>query len=84
MKAIADYFHKAIAMATDREMGRRGCFFINLLMAADIPTPELQQAIDREVMFFASILDLFYQGFDSLAKPLGTRIEINRASFSWR
>lgn len=55
-KAISDYFHKAIAIATERGMGRRGCFFINLLMAAEIPTPELQQAIDREVIFIQNFL----------------------------
>jgi TetR/AcrR family transcriptional regulator, transcriptional repressor for nem operon len=50
MKAIEDYFHNAIEIATNKGMGR-GCFFINLLMAAEIPTPELQQAIDRDLMF---------------------------------
>jgi TetR/AcrR family transcriptional regulator, transcriptional repressor for nem operon len=63
MKAIEDYFHKAILfqrgsaneIATDRGMGR-GCFFINLLMAAEIPTPELQQAIDRDVIFLKNFL----------------------------
>jgi TetR/AcrR family transcriptional regulator, transcriptional repressor for nem operon len=62
-KAIEDYFHQAIlfqrgsanAIATDRGMGR-GCFFINLLMAAEIPTPELQQAIDRDVIFLKNFL----------------------------
>jgi TetR/AcrR family transcriptional regulator, transcriptional repressor for nem operon len=55
IKAIEDYFHNAIEIATDRGMGR-GCFFINLLMAAEIPTPELQQAIDREVIFIENFL----------------------------
>jgi TetR/AcrR family transcriptional regulator, transcriptional repressor for nem operon len=49
MKAIEDYFHNAIEIATHQGMGR-GCFFINLLMAAEIPTPELQQAIDRDLI----------------------------------
>lgn len=54
-KAIEDYFHQATEIATDRGIGR-GCFFINLLMAAEIPTPELQQAIDRDVIFLKNFL----------------------------
>jgi TetR/AcrR family transcriptional regulator, transcriptional repressor for nem operon len=49
MKAIEDYFHNAIEIATNQGMGR-GCFFINLLMAAEIHTPALQQAIDRDLI----------------------------------
>ncbi|MFM2302638.1 MAG: hypothetical protein RLZZ135_41 [Cyanobacteriota bacterium] len=56
MKAIEDYFHNAIEIATNKGMGR-GCFFVNLLMAAEIPTPELQQAIDRELIFLKTFLD---------------------------
>jgi TetR/AcrR family transcriptional regulator, transcriptional repressor for nem operon len=55
MKAIKDYFRNAIEIATNQGMGR-GCFFINLLMAAEIPTPELQQAIDRDVIFLKNFL----------------------------
>ena len=50
MKAIEDYFHNAIELAIEKGMGR-GCFFINLLMAAEVPTPELQQAINHDVIF---------------------------------
>lgn len=55
MKAIEDYFQKAIAIATTTGMGR-GCFFINLLMAADIPTPEIQQTLDRDTIFVKAFL----------------------------
>jgi TetR/AcrR family transcriptional regulator, transcriptional repressor for nem operon len=48
--AISHYFHNAIEIATTKEMGR-GCFLVNLLMSAEIPTPELQQAIDLDVIF---------------------------------
>jgi TetR/AcrR family transcriptional regulator, transcriptional repressor for nem operon len=48
--AIAHYFHNAIEIATTKGMGR-GCFLVNLLMSAEIPTPELQQAIDLDVIF---------------------------------
>ncbi len=62
-KAIEYYFHQAILfqrgsaneIATNRGMGR-GCFFVNLLMAAEIPTPELQQAIDLNVIFLKNFL----------------------------
>jgi TetR/AcrR family transcriptional regulator, transcriptional repressor for nem operon len=50
MPAIAHYFHNAIEIATTKGMGR-GCFLVNLLMSAEIPTPELQQAIDLDVIF---------------------------------
>jgi TetR/AcrR family transcriptional regulator, transcriptional repressor for nem operon len=48
--AIANYFHNAIEIASTKGMGR-GCFLVNLLMSAEIPTPELQQAIDLDVIF---------------------------------
>jgi TetR/AcrR family transcriptional regulator, transcriptional repressor for nem operon len=50
MPAIAHYFYNAIEIATTKGMGR-GCFLVNLLMSAEIPTPELQQAIDLDVIF---------------------------------
>jgi TetR/AcrR family transcriptional regulator, transcriptional repressor for nem operon len=50
MPAISNYFHNAIEIATTKGMGR-GCFLVNLLMSAEIPTPELQQAIDLDVSF---------------------------------
>ena len=50
VKAIAAYFRKAIEIATTTGMGR-GCFFVNLLMAAEIPTPELEQAIEVDTIF---------------------------------
>ncbi len=50
MPAIANYFHNAIEIATTKGMGR-GCFLVNLLMSAEIPTPELQQAVDLDVIF---------------------------------
>ena len=62
-KAIEDYFDRAILfqrgsaneMATTQRM-RRGCFLIGLLMSAEIPTPELQQAIDRDLMSLKNFL----------------------------
>jgi TetR/AcrR family transcriptional regulator, transcriptional repressor for nem operon len=48
--AIDHYFHNAIEIATTKGMGR-GCFLVNLLMSAEIPTPELQQAVDLDVIF---------------------------------
>jgi TetR/AcrR family transcriptional regulator, transcriptional repressor for nem operon len=53
VQAIADYFHNAIEIAATKGMGR-GCFLVNLLMSAEIPTPELQQAIDLDVIFIKS------------------------------
>lgn len=50
MKAIAHYFHNAVEIATTKGMGR-GCFLVNLLMSAEIPTPELQQAVELDVTF---------------------------------
>jgi TetR/AcrR family transcriptional regulator, transcriptional repressor for nem operon len=50
MPAIAHYFHNAVEIATTKGMGR-GCFLVNLLMSAEIPTPELQQAVDLDVVF---------------------------------
>ena len=47
---IEAYFRKAIEIATTTGMGR-GCFFVNLLMAAEIPTPELEQAIEVDTIF---------------------------------
>jgi TetR/AcrR family transcriptional regulator, transcriptional repressor for nem operon len=55
--AIANYFHNAIEIASTKGMGR-GCFLVNLLMSAEIPTPELQQAIDLDVIF---IKDFFHK-----------------------
>ena len=54
-KAIEDYFQNASEIAIHKGMGR-GCFFINLLMAAEIPTPELQQAIDRDLLVAKTFL----------------------------
>jgi TetR/AcrR family transcriptional regulator, transcriptional repressor for nem operon len=56
VKAIAHYFNNAIGFATNKGMGR-GCFLVNLLMSAEIPTPELQQAIDRDVAFIKDFFD---------------------------
>jgi TetR/AcrR family transcriptional regulator, transcriptional repressor for nem operon len=50
MPAIDHYFHNAIEIATTKGIGR-GCFLVNLLMSAEIPTPELQQAVDLDVIF---------------------------------
>lgn len=50
MQAIADYFSNAVEIATTKGIGR-GCFLVNLLMSAEIPTPELQQAVDLDVTF---------------------------------
>jgi TetR/AcrR family transcriptional regulator, transcriptional repressor for nem operon len=50
VKAIAHFFNNAIKLATNKGMGR-GCFMVNLLMSAEIPTPELQQALDQNVAF---------------------------------
>jgi TetR/AcrR family transcriptional regulator, transcriptional repressor for nem operon len=47
--AIEHYFHNALELITAKGIGR-GCFFINLLMAAEVPTPELQQIIDRDLI----------------------------------
>jgi TetR/AcrR family transcriptional regulator, transcriptional repressor for nem operon len=55
--AIAHYFNNAVEIATTKGMGR-GCFLVNLLMSAEIPTPELQQAVDRDVIF---IKNFFYE-----------------------
>jgi TetR/AcrR family transcriptional regulator, transcriptional repressor for nem operon len=60
INAIAHYFQTAIALATDKGMGR-GCFFVNLLMSDDLPTPELQQAIDFDVAF---IKHFFHEHLD--------------------
>lgn len=60
LKAIAHYFDNMVAAATTKGMGR-GCFLVNLLMAAEIPTPQLQQAIDRDVVFMKAFL---YQHLD--------------------
>jgi TetR/AcrR family transcriptional regulator, transcriptional repressor for nem operon len=49
-EAIVEYFNNAIALATTQGVGR-GCFLVNLLMFQDIPTPELQQALDQDVAF---------------------------------
>lgn len=57
MKAIAHYFHNAVEIATTKGMGR-GCFLVNLLMSAEIPTPELRQAVDLNVAF---IKKFFYE-----------------------
>jgi TetR/AcrR family transcriptional regulator, transcriptional repressor for nem operon len=55
--AISDYFHNAVEIAVTKGMGR-GCFLVNLLMSAEIPTPELQRAVDLDVTF---IRDFFYE-----------------------
>jgi TetR/AcrR family transcriptional regulator, transcriptional repressor for nem operon len=57
VNAIANYFHNAIEIASTKGMGR-GCFLVNLLMSAEIPTPELQQAIDLNIIF---IRDFFHK-----------------------
>jgi TetR/AcrR family transcriptional regulator, transcriptional repressor for nem operon len=58
--AIEHYFRNALELVTAKGIGR-GCFFVNLLMAAEVPTPELQQTIDRDVIsvraFFTEHLD---------------------------
>jgi TetR/AcrR family transcriptional regulator, transcriptional repressor for nem operon len=50
MAAICHYFNNAVETATTQGMGR-GCFLINLLMASEIPTLELRQAVDVDVTF---------------------------------
>jgi TetR/AcrR family transcriptional regulator, transcriptional repressor for nem operon len=64
INAIAHYFQTAIALAADKGMGR-GCFFVNLLMSDDLPTPELQQAIDLDVAF---IKNFFHEHLDRARK----------------
>jgi TetR/AcrR family transcriptional regulator, transcriptional repressor for nem operon len=56
MEAIAHYFDNAVKTATTKGMGR-GCFLVNLLMASEIPTPELQQSIDLDVIFIKNFFD---------------------------
>jgi TetR/AcrR family transcriptional regulator, transcriptional repressor for nem operon len=48
-RAIEHYFQNALELITAKGIGR-GCFFINLLMAAEVPTPELQEIIDRDLI----------------------------------
>jgi TetR/AcrR family transcriptional repressor of nem operon len=50
VKAITHFFNNAIRFATNQGMGR-GCFLVNLLMSAEVPTSELQQALDQDVAF---------------------------------
>jgi TetR/AcrR family transcriptional regulator, transcriptional repressor for nem operon len=50
MQAITSYFDNAVEIATTKGMGR-GCFMVNLLMSAEIPTPELQLAVNQDVTF---------------------------------
>jgi TetR/AcrR family transcriptional regulator, transcriptional repressor for nem operon len=57
VKASLDYFNNAVEIATTKGMGR-GCFLVNLLMSAEIPTPELQKAVALDVTF---IKNFFYQ-----------------------
>jgi TetR/AcrR family transcriptional repressor of nem operon len=57
MNAIVDYFNNAIHIATTKGTGR-GCFLVNLLMSSEIPTPELQRAVDLNVIF---VKDFFYK-----------------------
>jgi TetR/AcrR family transcriptional regulator, transcriptional repressor for nem operon len=57
MDALAHYFSNAVEIATTKGMGR-GCFLVNLLMSAEIHTPELQQAVDLNVTF---IKNFFYE-----------------------
>jgi TetR/AcrR family transcriptional regulator, transcriptional repressor for nem operon len=56
MDAIAHYFNNAVETATTKGMGR-GCFLVNLLMASEIPTPELQQSLDLDVIFIKNFFD---------------------------
>ena len=56
LAAIADYFQNVVHAATTQGMGR-GCFFVNLLMSAAIPTVELQQAVERDKAFLRQFLD---------------------------
>ncbi|MGL5942604.1 MAG: TetR/AcrR family transcriptional regulator [Waterburya sp.] len=55
LKAIADYFNNVVEAATTQGMGR-GCFLVNLLMSAEIPTPELQQLVERDVAMLKNFL----------------------------
>lgn len=55
LEAISDYFRNVIKAATTKGMGR-GCFLVNLLMSNEIPTPELQQAVERDVTFMKTFL----------------------------
>jgi TetR/AcrR family transcriptional regulator, transcriptional repressor for nem operon len=57
MAAIAHYFNNAVEIATTQGMGR-GCFLVNLLMASEIPTLQLRQAVDLDVTF---IRNFFYK-----------------------
>ncbi len=56
MEAIAYYFNNAIETATTKGMGR-GCFLVNLLMASEIPTPELLRSVDLDVMFIKNFFE---------------------------
>lgn len=55
LEAILDYFRNVIEAATTKGVGR-GCFLVNLLMSNEIPTPELQQAVERDVTFMKTFL----------------------------
>lgn len=57
LKAIAHYFDNIVEAATTQGVGR-GCFFVNLLMSTEIPTPELQQAVERDTAFMKQFLDV--------------------------
>ncbi|MEL6352572.1 MAG: TetR/AcrR family transcriptional regulator [Cyanobacteria bacterium J06627_28] len=54
-RAIAHYFNNVITAATTQGMGR-GCFYVNLLMSSEIPTPELQKAVERNTQFIRQFL----------------------------
>ena len=56
LKAIADYFDNVVRAATTQGVGR-GCFFVNLLMSAEIPTVELQHAVERDKDFLRQFLN---------------------------
>ncbi|MEM8807469.1 MAG: TetR/AcrR family transcriptional regulator [Cyanobacteria bacterium P01_G01_bin.38] len=53
--AIAHYFDNLFKAATTQGIGR-GCFFVNLLMSAEIPTSDLQQAVERDTAFIKRFL----------------------------
>ena len=55
LRAIAYYFSNVVKAATTQGVGR-GCFLVNLLMSATIPTPELRQAVDCDVAFIKQFL----------------------------
>ena len=54
-RALDSYFANLVEAATTQGLGR-GCFLVNLLMSAKIPTTELQEAVDGCVALMKKFL----------------------------